>query len=142
MTANLIIQLDGCEAEELHSLLSYWFEKDGELGDLILEATREVAATAKLVLMEKLGMEDPPESVIVLGNLVGGEAAVLDVPPSLLEVLKALEWSDLDPNAFAVALGGQFTAHRCPVCNHAREAGAAHGRDCKLIALISELDSP
>jgi hypothetical protein len=56
----------------------------------------------------------------------------------LRAMLRRLEWCDTDANAFAVALGGQYTAHRCPICNWAREASSGHASDCELAALLGE----
>ena len=55
------------------------------------------------------------------------------------EMLKLLEWCDVDHTAYAVTSGGNMSLHRCPICNHSREYFAGkHAGNCRLAALLKE----
>lgn len=57
----------------------------------------------------------------------------------LCAMLRQLEWCDIDYRAFSVERG-TYTAHRCPICNRAKEAEEGHAPNCELAALLKEAE--
>ena len=72
-------------------------------------------------------------------DLLAENAALKAQAQRMREMLKLLEWCDVDHTAYAVTPDGNMSLHRCPICNHSREYFAGkHAGNCELAALLKE----
>ena len=72
-------------------------------------------------------------------KLLAESAVLKEQAQRMREMLKRLEWLETH-KCFVANLGADVMIHRCPICKRPREYGPGHTDNCRLAALLKEME--